>query len=315
MAELQKGISILYDLELNNYLMTSAVEQIKKKDAQLCKKKSVEKDNKYTNSFEISTVIGVTLFIVAIIGAIVGAVFGHMYADKEQYFNAELYNLPGIFFGLLSYVIGIVLGAIAGGIVGIFVGLIIGIIGKIIEQKNVNALNNRVESDYRDALKAEEKRMEEETAKRNFLREVTSHLKNKLAQSQATTQQIYDIIGIDKTYRNLICMGYMDEYIRLGIATKLGGVDGLYFVIKQQLNFDQINANLSIIIEKLDTIIDKQTQIYHAIQSMSFKCSQMVSELEKISYNTYSMASDSAFNTYCDERYEQEMEYLNYVNA
>ena len=48
MAELQKGISILYDLELNNYLMTSAVEQIKKKDAQLCKKKSVEKERKRT---------------------------------------------------------------------------------------------------------------------------------------------------------------------------------------------------------------------------------------------------------------------------
>ena len=31
MAQLQKGVSILYDLELNNYLMTVAIGKIKEK--------------------------------------------------------------------------------------------------------------------------------------------------------------------------------------------------------------------------------------------------------------------------------------------
>jgi hypothetical protein len=295
--------------------MATAIEKIKVKDSGLCKEKTVAKPTMTANSFEIASAVGAGLFICAIIGAIVGGVFGHLYAAKEQYFNADLYNLPGIFFGLLSYAVGIVLGAIAGGIAGIFIGLIIGIICKAVEQKRVIDYNALQNAKYKDALKAEEKRIAEEGEKRKFLRSVIDLLNKKLAESMDNTQKLYDAVGIDRTYRNLICMGYMDEYIRLGIATKLGGVDGLYFVIKQQLNFDQINANLNVIIKKLDVIIDKQTQIYNAIQTMNFRCSQMVGELEKISYNTYSLAADSAFNTYCDERYHQEMEYLNYVNA
>lgn len=313
MAQLQKGVSILYDLELNNYLMTVAIGKIKEKKGTLCKAKPVTKSAKVANSFEIANAVGVTLFIVAIIGAIAGAVLGHMYAAHEGYTSAD--NLVYIFFCVCSYAVGIVLGAIAGGIVGIVLGIIIGIIGKAIEQKSVNEHNKNIDREYSKALKVEEKRMADEAVKRDFMQGQVEYLQKKLAESLSVTKQIYDYVGIDSAYRNLICMGYMDEYIRLGIATKLGGVDGLYFVIKQQLNFDQINANLNVIIQKLDVIIDKQTQIYNAVQSMNFRCSQMVSELEKISYNTYSVACDSAFNTYCTERYNQEMEYLNYINA
>lgn len=315
MAELQKGISILYDLELNNYLMTVAIDKVKQKKATLCKAKTVTKSAKKANSYDIANAVATSLLIVAIIGAIVGAVLGHMYASKEGFFNEGIGDIWGVFFGICSYAVGIVLGAIAGGIAGIVIGIIIGLIGKAIVQKSVNEYNDNIEIEYRKALKVEEKRMADEAVKRDFMQGQVDYLQKKLAESLSVTKQIYDYVGIDSTYRNLICMGYMDEYIRLGIATKLGGVDGLYFVIKQQLNFDQINANLNVIIKKLDVIIDKQTQIYNAVQSMNFKCAQMVSELEKISYNTYSIACDSAFNTYCVERYNQEMDYLNYVNA
>lgn len=311
MVNLKNGISILYDLELNNYFMTCVIKKIKQVDSKLCKEKTIAKKSRIANSYSIGECIGITMGICGCLGLVAGIVLAILDCKK---FTFD-YSLLSLIQPVVLVLLGAIVGALACGIAGIVIGLIIGIIGKCVEQKNVNAYNKNIEYEYSKEVKAEKDRIAREAEQRKFLRDQIKIVQNKLNESNNVLTLVYNTVGIDHTFRNLICMGYMDEYIRLGIATKLEGVDGLYYVIKQQLNFDQINANLNIIIDKLDVIIDKQTKIYHAIQALNTKCVSMVSELEKISYNTYSIAYDSAVNTYSDERAQQEASYLNYING
>lgn len=315
MADLQKSISILYDLELNNYLMTNTINQIKEKDSKLCIAKSISKPVKETNDFSIFTTMLTTAIILALIGAVIGLVLGIKFCQSEGWFVLKNLSFLTICLIIIGCAFFTIVGGLAVGVGGLILGLIIGIIGKIISQKNVNNVYNYRNIKYRQEVESEEKRMTDESQKRSFYRGQIQILNDKLAESNKNLEIIYNAVGIDKSFRNLICMGYMEEYIRLQIATKLGGVDGLYFVIKQQLNFDQINASLNVIIEKLDTIIDNQSHLYHAISAVNDKCASMVDQLETISYNTYSTAYDTAINTYVDERRDQELDYLNYINS
>lgn len=315
MADLQKSISILYDLELNNYLMTNTINQIKEKDSKLCIAKSISKPAKEKNEVSIFSAVITTAIILGIIGACIGLYLGIKLCKEEGFLTLQTLSLVTILVTIIGCALCLVGGAIAGGVCGLIIGLLIGIIRKIVEQNNVNSANENKNIEYKKKLESEEKRMTDESQKRSFYRGQIQILNDKLAESNKNLEIIYNAVGIDKSFRNLICMGYMEEYIRLQIATKLGGVDGLYFVIKQQLNFDQINASLNVIIEKLDTIIDNQSHLYHAISAVNDKCASMVDQLETISYNTYSTAYDTAINTYVDERRDQELDYLNYINS
>ena len=315
MVDLKQGVAILYDLELNNYLMTNVIHKIKQIDSTLCKPKTITKQTEAKNQFSIMQTIINAALICGILGILVSFYFTYNEIVSVGALEPQNLSLTSIFLSIITGIVFAIQFIILGVGVGIAGGLVIGIIGKIVAQSKINELNEDREYEYSVKVSAEKKRMDAETNKRKFLRSQLAIVENKLAESKKTLEQAYNIVGIDKTFRNLICMGYMDEYLRLGIATKLTGVDGLYFVIKQQLNFDQINASLNVIIEKLDVIIDQQSQIYRSLQSLNAKCNSMVSELEKISYNTYSTAYDSAINTYTDERLTQEISYLNYINS
>lgn len=315
MVDLKKGVSILYDLELNNYFMTHTISQIKKKKSGLCKQKNIPQPAKRKNEFSIWGAIFTTALILAIIGAIVGLVLAIMYCKEEGFFKLKNLSFASICMSAVAMVIGVVAVGLGGAVAGVVVGLIIGIIGKVVQQNKVKGENEYYELEYSKKMAAEKKRMEEETEKSNFLQKQLDIMQGKLKASKTLLANVYDYVGIDSGFRNLICMGYMDEYLRLGIATKLGGVDGLYFVIKQQLNYDQINASINVIIDKLDTIIDNQTKLYKLIDDMNAKCSVMISSLDKIAYNTYSTAYDSVVNTYVDERQDAEIAYLNYINS
>ena len=76
MADLQKSISILYDLELNNYLMTNTINQIKEKDSKLCIAKSISKPAKEKNEVSIFSAVITTAIILGIIGTCIGLYLG-----------------------------------------------------------------------------------------------------------------------------------------------------------------------------------------------------------------------------------------------
>lgn len=100
-----------------------------------------------------------------------------------------------------------------------------------------------------------------------------------LSRKREATERLnrfYSIMGIDDRFCNLIPIGYMHEFMRLGIATKLEGADGLYYLILQELRHDQLQYTLEEISNKLDTIIDSQHTVYNELVAVNNKCDRMI---------------------------------------
>lgn len=81
--------------------------------------------------------------------------------------------------------------------------------------------------------------------------------------------------------KDLIPIGYMHEFIRLGIATHLEGADGLYYLVRNELRADQFQCSIEEISCKLDTVIDKQREIYGVISDMNHRCDYLVEQTKK----------------------------------
>lgn len=183
---------------------------------------------------------------------------------------------------------------------------------------------------YNAAKKADD---EEYNARKNALNLLLTQLTNKLAQSVSLLNEMYNAVGIDHDYRNIVPVAYMNEFVRLGIATKLEGADGLYYLVRKELQTETMNQKLDVIVAKMDTIIDKQHALYSELVSMNFKCDNMISA--SISQTDAILAQNNAINqqnnlisdqnmliskvqndtavaAYNSERMAREQEYMNY---
>ena len=74
--QLQKGISILYDMEKNNYLMTRAISKLDSEISTLCRQRYIEppkpkmlKESMLDRGFSFATPFG-------LMGAIIGVILG-----------------------------------------------------------------------------------------------------------------------------------------------------------------------------------------------------------------------------------------------
>ncbi len=183
---------------------------------------------------------------------------------------------------------------------------------------------------YDEAKKADEEKFK---ARQDALNYLLMQLTNKLAQSVTLLAKMYDAVGIDDDYRNIVPIAYMDKFVRLGIATKLEGADGLYYLIRKELQFEQMNQKLDVIIDKLDSIIDKQHDLYSELVALNSKCDNMISSSirqtnailaqNKAIYQQNNLISnqnalmekiqsDTQIAAYNSDRMAREQEYMNY---
>jgi len=73
----------------------------------------------------------------------------------------------------------------------------------------------------------------------------------------------------------------MHEFISLGIATELGGVNGLYYLVRQELKDEIYFEKLNTIIQKFDLLIDKLDRIGDELQRLNDKCNELISATYK----------------------------------
>lgn len=119
---LAKCISLLYDMELNNYLMTRGIQQLDKKIAGLGQSRQFSKPAKKENTVLISDGLLTGVSGGGILGGIAGFIYGLIVGEG--------------FFGKLFEVIGgVILFALIFGAAGAFIGFIWGILAKNAEQK------------------------------------------------------------------------------------------------------------------------------------------------------------------------------------
>lgn len=294
--DLSKAIEILYDMELNNYLMKRTIVKLNYTIDDLCHGVIYEKPVRRRPSCSKYDGVGVVALVAGIIGFIIGAVAG--------------------FF------------SIAAGI-SCWIGFpIVGaIIGAIKSSSDYKKDQEEIEREYEYALKEYEKCVQNEELKMKREGEIKSvlltqreGLEYRFKDASIKLNKFYDRVGIDSSYRNIVPIGYMNEFIRLGIATKLQGADGLYYLIRKELRADELQHSLDEISNKLDVIINNQREIYSELLRMNNKCDNMISALyksiniaEKNNRLNQTIAENTSITAYESERIAQEERFQSFM--
>lgn len=296
-------ISILYDMETNNYLMERAISKLDKKINSLGKKgyisKPVKREAEYYDIIDETIGFGA---MGAWGGGILGAIIGFI-SD-----------------GFLSGFFGLLIGGVIGGVLGVVLGAA-NVYNK--KRKDREAIEKKYASDSADARRrtaADTERVKRELEQKKLLIDQKRILLKKYEESRRLIPLLYDSIGIDEKFRNLIAMGYMNEFIRLGISTKLSGTDGLYYLIMQELRWDQMQYTLTEISNRLSEIIDNQRSLYRELVDINAKCDRIVRDttasVEKAERNNElceELINQTQIATYAAERAERELMFQNYL--
>ena len=174
--------------------------------------------------------------------------------------------------------------------------------------------------EYEEEKRLDDLRVQRELREKEVVVKEYNIIKNKLDQSKAFLNRCYNSVGIDPQFRNIVPIGYMNEFLRLGITTKLQGSNGLYYLVKQELHLNAFHYQLSDIASKLDTIIDQNRDIYHELNRLNSQCSQMVQlsfQQNQLALNQSqqldSIVSNSQIAAYNSQRLLVEQQYENYL--
>lgn len=285
-------------------MMTRSIEKLNREMASLGKSRSFRSPQQEEKDISIVGIMFTVVIIAAIIGAVVGVISGFVIGEG--------------FFGKIgqAFVNLIILG-LYFGIGGAVLGLIIGIVAKVIGYKDSK---KKYESDcrnYQQTIKNDKLRVERENKQKAYLMKQRDELYYKREKSKRLLDEFYIKMNIDKNYRNLVPIGYMYEFMRLGIATKLEGADGLYYLVLRELKADQLQYTLEEISGKLDIIIDKQRDIYRELVKTNQRCDELVRIAVEHSRKTAKSLSNVENNTriaaYNSERTAKEISYQNFM--
>lgn len=307
--ELQQGISILYDMELNDYLMERTINELDEQIGSLGYKKRFSQPQKKSVSanFDYCVWCG---FIFAVIGAIIMLINGYV-------------TYPGGFFvKLIEGILEGILGAVIGGIVGIIIGAFVAICKKGAAKEEEDRKYQENLAKLESAKKSDNIRVSNEIEQMKILskeRNLLTHRKNEARQKLS---KYYSIMNIDSNYCHLLPIGYMYEFIRLGISTHLEGADGLYYLVRKELRMEQLQYSVEEISQKLDTIIDNQHEIYSQLSDMNDKCDVMISQAVKSAKANAQnkvlleqAVKNSSITAYNSERLTREVGFQNFMIA
>lgn len=318
-SKLQQGISILYNMELNDYLMGKCINDLNYKINNLGYLYGT--GNKPTKSKKVSLIdvcednVSIPLFICGVLGLIIGVIIAIRQISSEG---------GGFFTILIGGTAIILLYAVIGGVSGAVLGFIIGFLYSLSKknemQRKADNLYNDEMREYNSRLtKAENRKQIELKEKQILIRQRDSLIARRKAARNKLTEY-YNIMNIDVNYRSLIPIGYMDEFMRLGIANKLGGANGLYYLVRQEMRGDRLQYSLDEISRKLDDIISNQHQIYYEITNMNNKCDQLINQAAKsaeISAKNNQLLNAAVANTsiaaYNSQRIKEELKFQNFM--
>lgn len=300
--ELQQGIEILYDMELNNYYTERGIRRLDYEINNLARSRNIAapiRREVYIFPYDDSAV---ALWVWAFFGALLGL----LYCCKPSGFFDLFFE---IFVHFDEAIRGVIVGAICGVVVG-FICFFIRCIGEKKKCEQEYEANLRI---YNEEVQMDTIRIENEKKQQKILIGQREVLKNRLATARNYLNDFYDRVGIDKNYRYLIPIGYMSEFLQLGIATKLTGIDGLYYLVRKELRMDQMQASLDEILDKLDQIIDNQHMLHGQLVSMNEKCEQMIQTELHNSKSLDKVIRNTGVTAYNSERARRELEYQSFL--
>lgn len=307
MSKLTEGLEIIYNMELNDYLMLKAIGELDKEIKRLNYTQKPAPPPTINEPF-LNPVYAIPCIV---IGAVIGFIVGIILAVTAG---------NGFFYTLLDVIVSPIVGAVIGGLCGGVVGLIVMIICKKQDKKSAIKAHKKEVSAYSLKMIAYEDIKSENKAKQNILISQRSSLVKRQKESLNKLIGFYDTMGIDETYRNIIPIGYMLELSKLGVSNKLEGVDGLYYLVRKELRNDKLQYSLNEISNKLDSIISNQHNMYHQITNVEKKCNKLINSAvasAELAVKNNQLLNEAVKNTsitaYNSERVKQEIQFQNFM--
>ena len=189
-SQLQEGISILYDMEKNNYLMTRAIANLDQRIRGLGYNRKISAPSKrktggISGVFGDAIAIGyIGAILCGIIGLIVGAIA--LWVDSMNI-------IVKIIFGL--FIIGVygVIGAVIGAVVAGIGGLIFSIIKEKKDKENSEAQYDRNLELYQKKLRIDKARVDAELREKKILIEQRDSLILRLQDAKYKLVKFYDL--------------------------------------------------------------------------------------------------------------------------
>lgn len=285
---------MLYDMEKNNYFMVRSIELMDAKISELGVAKNI---TLHKTGYSISDEATGCLTLVSIfISVIISIVIGNI-ADS-------------FWIGLLSWFVSL--------LVISFLCFFLSFVYEDSVNKNYNKKYYKI---YEEAMQKEKVRLEKENAQKNFLINQRDLLAKRKAEATEKLNGFYSELGIAEEFRNIIPIGYMYEFARLGISDKLTGIDGLYYLTHKELRADCFQLSLNEISRRLDSIIDNQRSISVELRALNDKCDNIIEQTKKkaeISAKNNDLLERAVKNTeiskYNSERIKKELEYQTFID-
>ena len=306
---LQEAISILYDMEQDVYATTRMIDQVDQKISRLGIRYRINEPvlDIRVNKISLS---GLAIAMLTIIPGLGGALFG---------------LLMGMVFE-----IDFLISAVAGSVfyTSLFLGIPMGIT-KLINSVRYKRAENKARriyyceyEKYKSQVKQQDARLKKEENEIKSLQSVKNRLMQKNAATKRQLSVYYDRTGIDKDYRNLVPIGYMKDYMRLGISARLHGPNGLNYYIRQELRADMLQMTMQEISSKLDVLLEINMAVFCELVSLNNKCDQIMQDVGQIVHlmaeqnKTISdLHESSKMNEYYNSRIAAENEYRNRMDT
>ncbi len=310
---LKDAISILYDMEKNNYLMERAIEKLDCQIADLGLVRNIRPPQKENICYDPG--YAALLIPFGIAGGVIGAIYGLVTLFTSSFdFLVILFNI--IFTPLVCGVIG----ALIGGAIGALIGLLYAVYYKNKEIKRAEREYQEACVRYKREKQNDKIRMERELRQKDLLSEQRTLLYHKLYDSHVVLSSFYNAVGIDGDFRDIIHIGYMYDFARLGIATELQGTNGLYDRVRKDIREELLRLDVKRILQRLDQIIDKQDRIYSDIHRLNDRCDQMLLQsinisksLSQTNQRLEELSVQTELSEYRLQRIQREEEYRTFL--
>ena len=307
---LQQAISYIYDLEKNNYLMTRAIAELETELKKPIVYPQVGGCPQKPQLLKISKTPERRRGVSALVGGFLGPSIGLVSSGLLFLFILFISGIVGAFGNgeaaesIISIAFTLIFGVLFVGFpstfippvgIGVGIGLVLELMAykkelkkvakkdAVIEKKNQELMDeyNKQLDDFNDRTKkAQDKARSEYNARRAVLLAEKQETESRLSESTSLCQALYEKMGIDEQFRNLVPIGYMDEFLRLRIATELEGNGGLYDRVRQDLRNDQMRCTLKEIVTEfrsgINRLIDSNHRIHEQLTDINMQCDQMV---------------------------------------
>lgn len=274
--QLLKYMSMLIDLEKNAYIQEKTIRDLESSASALAIPQQILKPGKIQYSAEeegkgAGIVVGI---IVSIIGFFV---YSKILADTAS--DTRFGSIFGM--AVITIILGVLSGVIIGGVVSF-------IVNRVLQAKYNREAEEGYQyrlKEYNKMLEKENDRIKKEKRKKDYLEEQISILSKQRGKTLEMLRELYEYGVLDERYRHdIVAICTLYQYLKAGQTYSLKrdnetGDQGAYNIYENAYLTGLVLKKLDDVIDKMDVIIQNQSEIVRAIRESNSKIKELESSV------------------------------------